>query len=117
MLAVHTQGNRVRADTLQLRAVGRPSLDETSLTVMVGLVPAIGRGTVPLLMAGTTPAMTARLVSSRVGSAGGRCQLAMTEKRPLIQCIIDVPQVSSTWKISVARVKPFNAISPRNSVF
>jgi hypothetical protein len=42
-----------------------------------GLVPAIGRGSLPLLMAGTRPAMTVRLVSFSAGrplSAGGNSQ-------------------------------------------
>jgi hypothetical protein len=39
-----------------------------TFTVMARLVPASGRGTVPLLMAGTRPAMTVRQVSlGRVG--------------------------------------------------
>src|SRR6476661_10477726 len=34
---------------------------------MAGPVPAIGRGSLPLLLADTRPAMTVRLVSSRAG--------------------------------------------------
>jgi hypothetical protein len=40
---------------------GRPTLDETCLTVMAGLVPAIRSGRVPRLMAGTGPAMTVKV--------------------------------------------------------
>jgi len=36
-------------------AVGRPALDETSLTVMAGLVPAICSSKLPRPMAGTGP--------------------------------------------------------------
>jgi hypothetical protein len=45
---------------------------------MAGLVPAIGRGTVPLLMVGTRPAMTVKAGFFQGGSADGRCELAMT---------------------------------------
>src|SRR3977135_3403029 len=46
--------------------------------LMAGLVPALGRGTLPLRMAGTRPAMTVRSGFIQGGSADGRCELAMT---------------------------------------
>ena len=45
--------------------------------VMTGLVPAIGRGTVALLMAGTRPAMTVTAGFTQGGPTDGRCELAM----------------------------------------
>jgi hypothetical protein len=52
-----------------------------SFPVMAGLVPAIGRGTLPLQMAGTGPATTVTAGFSQGGSASaGRCELAMTEQ-------------------------------------
>ena len=49
-----------------------------TFAVMAGLVPAIGRGTLPLRMAGTSPAMTATAGIIQGGSADGRCERAMT---------------------------------------
>jgi hypothetical protein len=48
---------RARALILDLRNPRRV-LGSITFIVMVGLVPAISRGTLPLLMAGTRPAMT-----------------------------------------------------------
>ena len=42
-------------------AVADPRWMKPALTVMAGLVPAIGRGTLPLRMAGTKPAMTVKV--------------------------------------------------------
>jgi hypothetical protein len=39
-----------------------PPWMKPTFTVMAGLVPAIGRGTLPLRMAGTSPAMTVKVV-------------------------------------------------------
>jgi hypothetical protein len=47
-------------------------------TIIAGLVPAIGRGTLLLRMAGTSPAMTIRAGFIQGGSADGRCERAMT---------------------------------------
>ncbi len=51
---------------LSLRVPHRPLADppwmKPTFTVMAGLVPAIGRGPLPLRMAGTSPAMTVKVV-------------------------------------------------------
>jgi hypothetical protein len=50
---------------------------------MAGLVPAIGRGTLPLHMAGTSPAMTIR--AGFIQGTECRWELAMTGNPPFTQ--------------------------------
>ena len=53
-----------------------------TFTVMAGLVPAIGRGTLPLRMAGTSPAMTVRTGFIQAGRAlPAGVELAMTREQ------------------------------------
>ena len=54
--------------------------------VMTGLVPAIGRGTVALLMAGTRPAMTVTAGFTQGGPTDGRCELAMIGNPLSLDC-------------------------------
>ena len=57
---------------------------------MAGPVPAISRGTLPLQMAGTSPAMTVRSGFIQGRSADGRCELTTTGK-PELSAFADCP--------------------------
>ena len=83
-----------RLHPIALLLTRNPVCCGVTFIVMAGLVPAIGRGTLPLRMAGTSPgtspAMTVRAGTVRAGfiqggSANGRWELATTDGPPFVR--------------------------------
>ena len=83
VLGAQRRGNPHRSEYLDGDCFAPLTLNrvayDVTFTVMAGLVPAISRGTLPLRMAGTSPAMTLTAGFIQGGSASaGRWELAMT---------------------------------------
>jgi nucleoside-diphosphate-sugar epimerase len=81
---------------------------QSTITVMAGLVPAIRRGTVSLLMAGTSPAMTdkpsimARPVQVHVIGASGRTGVALSASLLADELsVVPVLRNPAKWTMSV----------------